>query len=107
MVHWPVAFKREKKKQQQQQQQGDKQKEKEKEKGASKKEDDNDNDNEEEEAFPKDEQGNIKLDDISLKETWQAMEKLVEKGLVKSIGVCNYNKDHMEKLLKFAKIKPV
>lgn len=35
------------------------------------------------------------------------MEKLVEKGLVKSIGISNFNIHRTEKLLKEAKIKPV
>lgn len=35
------------------------------------------------------------------------MEKCVEKGLVKSIGVSNFNSKQIERLLKSAKIKPV
>ncbi|WVQ80445.1 hypothetical protein IAT38_002550 [Cryptococcus sp. DSM 104549] len=54
--------------------------------------------------------GKIKLD-VELAEnvtpTWREMEKLVEKGLVKSIGVSNFNIQRVEKLLKDAKIKPV
>eukprot|EP00731_Ephydatia_muelleri_P031599 Em0023g106a len=38
--------------------------------------------------------------------TWEAMEKLVEKGLVKSIGISNFTIVKMDKLLKTAKIVP-
>jgi len=39
-------------------------------------------------------------------ETWKAMEKCVEAGLVKSIGLSNFNKAQTEDILKAAKIKP-
>ncbi|KAJ5076728.1 hypothetical protein M0811_00045 [Anaeramoeba ignava] len=45
--------------------------------------------------------------DIPLIQTWKAMEKLVEKGLVKSIGVSNFSIDHLKEILKEAQIKPV
>lgn len=42
-----------------------------------------------------------------MKETWQEMEKLVEMGLVKSIGISNFTTKKVKDLLEFAKIKPV
>jgi len=42
-----------------------------------------------------------------MKETWQEMEKLVEMGLVKSIGISNFTTKKVVELLEFAKIKPV
>ncbi|UZJ52200.1 hypothetical protein CBS101457_001520 [Exobasidium rhododendri] len=38
---------------------------------------------------------------------WQDLEKLVDEGLVKSIGVSNYNIRRLESLLKGVRIKPV
>ena len=44
---------------------------------------------------------------VSMQDTWQAMEKLVEKGLVKSIGVANFTTPMIVDLLTYAKVKPV
>ena len=43
---------------------------------------------------------------VPLHETWGAMEQLVEKGLIKRIGVCNYNTALIHDLMAYAKIKP-
>lgn len=43
---------------------------------------------------------------VPLHETWQAMEALVGKGLVKRIGVCNYNSALIHDLMTYAKIAP-
>ncbi|XP_058493375.1 aldo-keto reductase family 1 member A1-B isoform X2 [Solea solea] len=45
-------------------------------------------------------------DDIDYKLTWAAMEKLVEKGLVRSIGLSNFNSRQIEDVLSVASIKP-
>ncbi|KAM9962349.1 hypothetical protein ACTFIR_005257 [Dictyostelium discoideum] len=55
----------------------------------------------------KDENGNPIIAPVSIRETWQEMEKLVEFGLVKSIGVSNFNVQNLVDLLSYAKIKPV
>ena len=43
---------------------------------------------------------------VPLHETWAAMEGLVAKGLVKRIGVCNYNTALIHDLMTYATIKP-
>jgi D-xylose reductase len=43
---------------------------------------------------------------VPLHETWAAMEALVDKGLVKRIGVCNYNSALIHDLMSYARIKP-
>ena len=59
------------------------------------------------EFLPKDENGDIIFDDsIHPTETWLAMEKLVEKGLVKSIGVSNFNSEQIDDIIKKGTIKP-
>lgn len=39
-------------------------------------------------------------------EEWRAMEDLQKQGLIKSIGVSNFNQTQLEKLLQTAKVKP-
>ncbi|MEN7341309.1 MAG: aldo/keto reductase [Pseudomonadota bacterium] len=48
----------------------------------------------------------MKLANVPLHETWRAMESLVEAGLVRQIGVCNYNSALLHDLMTYAKIKP-
>lgn len=45
-------------------------------------------------------------DRVPISETWQAMEQLVEKGLVRHIGVCNFGTSLLRDLLSYAKIRP-
>jgi 2,5-diketo-D-gluconate reductase A len=42
-----------------------------------------------------------------VKDTWQVMEDYVKQGAVKSIGVSNFNRHHLDDLLTYAEIRPV
>jgi len=46
------------------------------------------------------------FEDSPIHETWREMEKLVELGLVKNIGVSNFNCSLLRDLLTYAKVKP-
>lgn len=56
--------------------------------------------------FPE-ENGKVIFSDVDFVETWKAMEKILEKGLAKNIGVSNFNSKQLTRLLENCKIKPV
>ncbi|MEL7312170.1 MAG: aldo/keto reductase [Pseudomonadota bacterium] len=51
-------------------------------------------------------QPKMALAKVPLHETWAAMEDLVDQGLVRQIGVCNYNSALLHDLMTYARIKP-
>ena len=55
---------------------------------------------------PSAKQPGMKPTKVPLMETWHAMERLVENGLTKNIGVCNYNSGLLHDLMSYANIKP-
>ena len=48
----------------------------------------------------------MEIDPVPLHQTWAAMEDLKASGLVKHIGVCNYNSALLHDLMAYAKQKP-
>uniref|UniRef100_A0A9J8APT1 alcohol dehydrogenase (NADP(+)) n=1 Tax=Cyprinus carpio carpio TaxID=630221 RepID=A0A9J8APT1_CYPCA len=56
--------------------------------------------------FPRKEDGTLLYDNIDYKLTWAAMEKLVGKGLVRAIGLSNFNSRQINDILSVASIKP-
>jgi diketogulonate reductase-like aldo/keto reductase len=56
---------------------------------------------------PRDSDGNIIYDkEITLLDTWRAMENLVDEGKCKSIGLSDLDQQQLDRILKAARIKP-
>jgi len=61
---------------------------------------------EEGELFPKDAEGKFLYSDVDYVDTWKALEECVKQGLVKSIGLSNFNSQQIERILSSSTIKP-
>ncbi|MDH3771055.1 MAG: aldo/keto reductase, partial [Nitrospirota bacterium] len=57
-------------------------------------------------GIPKSAQDLIGLDVLTISETWEAMEGLVDKGLCRHIGVSNFSVNKLKGLLNGARLKP-
>jgi len=55
---------------------------------------------------PKDANGTSLYSEVDFLETWKAMEDLVKLGLVRSIGVSNFNKDQIERICANSSVVP-
>ncbi|XP_028172267.1 aldose reductase-like isoform X2 [Ostrinia furnacalis] len=62
---------------------------------------------EEDILFPVDSEGKIQFSSVDFVDTWKALEPFVAEGLVKSLGISNFNKKQITRLLETATIKPV
>lgn len=58
------------------------------------------------EFFPKDSNDKPKLESVDFVDTYRALEKLQEKGKAKAIGISNFSKAEVERVLKEATIVP-
>ncbi|XP_067938398.1 aldose reductase-related protein 2-like [Watersipora subatra] len=56
--------------------------------------------------FPKYKNGALKTSFIDPLDTWREMEKLVDEGLVRAIGLSNVNKQQLQRIFEKARIKP-
>lgn len=56
--------------------------------------------------YPKDEHNEMIGSDVDFIDTWQEMEKLYTSGLVKNIGVSNFNELQLIRLLKLCELVP-
>lgn len=61
---------------------------------------------EEDDLFPT-VNGQIQFSDVDYLCTWKEMEAALNEGLVKNIGVSNFNSKQLQRLLDNCKIKPV
>ncbi|XP_062898946.1 aldo-keto reductase family 1 member A1-A isoform X1 [Mobula hypostoma] len=57
--------------------------------------------------IPKNDDGTVRYANTDYKDTWKAMEKLLEKGLVKELGLSNFNARQIDDLLSIATYRPV
>lgn len=60
-----------------------------------------------EDLFPKDAEGRLRFSDVDFVDTWRELERAVDDGLVRSIGVSNFNRAQTERLLSVCRIRPV
>ncbi|XP_008334936.1 aldo-keto reductase family 1 member A1-A [Cynoglossus semilaevis] len=60
-----------------------------------------------EELMPRREDGSICYSDTHYRDTWKAMECLLDKGLVRAIGLSNFNARQTDEIISVARHKPV
>ncbi|MGH0148344.1 UNVERIFIED_CONTAM: hypothetical protein FKN15_012889 [Acipenser sinensis] len=58
-------------------------------------------------AMPRNADGTLRYADTDYRDTWRAMEKLMDQGLVRAIGLSNFNARQTNDILDISKHKPV
>ena len=46
------------------------------------------------------------IDDVPILDTWRAIERLIDLGLVRTIGFSNYNSKQIKEVLDSCRVKP-
>jgi len=59
-----------------------------------------------EDLFPKDDKDQIIFSDVDYLDTWKGLEECVKLGLVRTIGVSNFNSQQIQRILDNSTIKP-
>jgi alcohol dehydrogenase (NADP+) len=57
-------------------------------------------------TFPTDADGNRATADVSLSETWERLERLHDRGLARTLGVCNVSLAQLDRLVEGARVPP-
>jgi len=57
-------------------------------------------------SFTKNEDGSMKYTDVPLMDTWAALEACVDEGLIRSIGLSNFNEKQIQEIYDNGRIKP-
>uniref|UniRef100_A0ABM0MTP0 Alcohol dehydrogenase [NADP(+)] B-like n=1 Tax=Saccoglossus kowalevskii TaxID=10224 RepID=A0ABM0MTP0_SACKO len=57
-------------------------------------------------AVPRYDDGSVMYADVHFMETWVEMEKLMDEGLCKAIGVSNFNSKQISEIIRKGRIKP-
>lgn len=58
------------------------------------------------ELYPKDKDGKFLFSDVDYMETWLAVEEIYKKGLAKAIGLANFNKEQIERVISQGTVIP-
>jgi alcohol dehydrogenase (NADP+) len=57
-------------------------------------------------AFPTDADGARRMADVSLESVWREMESLVDRGLARTLGLCNVDRETVTDVVEFARVPP-